>query len=488
MQKNMEKNKEIKQLPEVFKELQEARNKAYRESLNVNLNNLTTNINNQNINIQNDVKIEINNLKRIKLFLKKIIKFGENKKINRYICRIAEDLKIRKIKLHQITISLSMLTIAFIVISLTTNTIMAKEENKEQKNIAVEFEENENAIDLLEVLSDNISVTTRKDIIAEEADIAYSIKYIENDKMPLGEEKIINPGSLGKKETTYLRTYENDEMISEDIIGLLVLEDPKTETVEVGTSEYLRKHNVHIGEKMFLTQDADLKEKNTDTSNVLASIWIYMDVILLDFDDNWCKVMYDEQVGYIKNDLLVTETTMPGIEEISRKQRILSKVDFNMDISKPTNMTKDDFKKVLTDTNDKKKIFENSSEVFYNMEQKYGINGIFLAAVGIHESAWGTSKIATDKNNLFGYMAYDRNPYSFSANFETYEEGIETLAKVFCKYYLYPSGTPIYEDEVAKGSYYNGATVTGVNTRYASDTEWCNKVYKKMVYLYSKLP
>ena len=28
--------------------------------------------------------------------------------------------------------------------------------------------------------------------------------------------------------------------------------------------------------------------------------------------------------------------------------------------------------------------------------------GIFLAAVGIHESAWGTSKLAIEKNNLFG--------------------------------------------------------------------------------------
>lgn len=493
MQKNIEKNKEEKQLPEVFKELQEARNKAYINNSIRLKNNLTNN--SQNIDFRDSVKVEINNkkelnnLKKIHAFFKKIMSLGKDKKINRYICRIAEDLKIRKIKLHQITVTLSMLTISLIVISLTTNSIMAKEENKiEENNIKVEFEENENAIDLLEVLSDNISVTTRKDIIAENADIAYSIKYIENDKMPLGEEKIIDAGIKGKKETTYLRTYENDEMTSEEIIGLLVLENPKTEIVEIGTSEYLGKHKVHIGEKMFLTQDTELKEKNSEMSNDLTSIWIYMDVTLLDFDEKWCKVMYDEQVGYISNDLLVTETTMPGIEEISRKQRILSKVDFDMDISKPTNMTKEDFKKVLTDSNDKKKIFENSAEIFYNMEQKYGINGIFLASVGIHESAWGTSKIATDKNNLFGYMAYDRNPYTFSANFETYEECIETLARVFCKYYLYQSGTPIYEDEVAKGSYYNGATVTGVNVRYASDKEWCNKVYKTMVYLYSKLP
>ena len=43
------------------------------------------------------------------------------------------------------------------------------------------------------------------------------------------------------------------------------------------------------------------------------------------------------------------------------------------------------------------------------MEKKYNINGIFLASMAIHESGWGTSQIAQDKKNLFGYGSYDRN-------------------------------------------------------------------------------
>lgn len=37
------------------------------------------------------------------------------------------------------------------------------------------------------------------------------------------------------------------------------------------------------------------------------------------------------------------------------------------------------------------------------------------------------------------------------------------------------------------GTYYNGATVAGVNTRYASDTNWATRVYEIMVSLYGKL-
>lgn len=497
--KKIEKKDMEKQLPDVFKELQEIRkkqansyNKMHSKIQNINTNNNLTN-QNKSIKINADTKIDLNNDSNIKREFTKKARY-KTKKISKYICRVAYEIKQRNIKLHQISIVLTIAILTFTLIGINTNNILAKEDKTEEmqknENIqSIEFEENENAIDLLEVLSDNISVTTRKDIIAEEADIIFSTIYNENDKLPKGEEHIIEQGINGRKETTYLRTYENDEMISEEIVGLLVLEDPKKQIVEVGTSEFLAKHNVHIGERMFLKQDADLKEKNSNSSNTIAeSIWIYMDVILLDFDENWCKVQYNDKIGYIQNDMLVTETTMPGVTELSRKQRIISKLDFNMKVNEPSNMSKEDFKKILTDTKDKNKIFENSSEIFYNMEKKYNINGVFLASVGIHESAWGTSKIAKDKNNLFGYMAYDRNPYAFSAKFDTYEDGIETLAKAFCKYYMYPSGTPIYDGEVAKGSYFNEPTVSGINVRYASDKQWCEKVYKTMTYLYSKLP
>ncbi len=38
--------------------------------------------------------------------------------------------------------------------------------------------------------------------------------------------------------------------------------------------------------------------------------------------------------------------------------------------------------------------------IFYYIEKQYNINGVFVAAVGIHESAWGTSKIAIEKKKF----------------------------------------------------------------------------------------
>ena len=52
---------------------------------------------------------------------------------------------------------------------------------------------------------------------------------------------------------------------------------------------------------------------------------------------------------------------------------------------------------------------------------------------------------------------------------------------------LNQKGTSIYGGEKAVGTYYNGATLSGINKKYATDKNWANGVYKNMEYLYNKL-
>ena len=159
-----------------------------------------------------------------------------------------------------------------------------------------------------------------------------------------------------------------------------------------------------------------------------------------------------------------------------------------MDLTKPSGLTLAQFQKVLSGNSaDKKGVLASNAEFFYYAERQYGINGIYLASMAIHESAWGTSQIAKDKNNLFGYGSYDSTPYESSYEFTNYAEGIETVAKSLVKYYLNPSGTKIYDGETAAGWYYNGPTLSGVNTRYASDQDWHTKVFNYMQMMYNRL-
>ena len=45
----------------------------------------------------------------------------------------------------------------------------------------------------------------------------------------------------------------------------------------------------------------------------------------------------------------------------------------------------------------------------------------------------------------------------------------------------------LVDDLIATGTYFNGTTAKSVNTRYASDQGWADKVFNYMQYLYNKL-
>lgn len=170
------------------------------------------------------------------------------------------------------------------------------------------------------------------------------------------------------------------------------------------------------------------------------------------------------------------------------KPYLLKELSKNMPLNKPSGLTLDQFKKIFeNESKDKNEVFEENAEYFYYVEQAYGINGVFVAAIGVHESAWGTSRIATNKKNLFGYGAYDMNAYASAYEYNGYAAGIDMIARVLMKNYLNPKGTTIYNNEVATGKYYNGNTVSAVNKKYATDKKWADSVYTWMCYLYNRL-
>ena len=212
------------------------------------------------------------------------------------------------------------------------------------------------------------------------------------------------------------------------------------------------------------------------------------------------KKTYDKNGDLVKEEQMsavVIKSSINKVIDIGTKKYVAPKpkvqvgstsgsFSFNIALNKPSGFTLEQFIKALTDDKDKNKVFQNNAKFFYYIEKQYNINGMFVAAVGIHESAWGTSKISRDKNNLFGYGAYDSNPYNGAYTFDNYAESIDLVSRVFVKYYLNPSGTKIYDGNTANGKYYNGNTLSAVNKKYATDKNWANGVYKQMQYLYNK--
>lgn len=371
------------------------------------------------------------------------------------------------------------------IIAFFKNHIFATNTKPEIKDIKA-FEENKNAINILSIMIENTD--KNKKLINEEREVNFETIYEENPNLPKDEEQVKQEGVLGKIKVTALQELKNNDIVNEEIIERIVVEEAIPNIIYKGTSEFLRDFNVHIGDTMYLMEIADLKENENIDSNTISNINRYLNVTIEEVKGDWIKVKYKDFEGFIEKSKLTSESITPLITEKNRIAKLKESLNFEMNLDQKSGLTLSDYKTIFNGiSSDKNKIFSDNAEIFYNIEQKYNINGIFVAAIGIHESAWGTSTIAQDKHNLFGFAAYDRDPYNSAANFETYEECIDTVARVLAKNYLHSKGTNIAEDIIASATYNNGPTLTGVNTRYASDENWAEKVYKYMELLYNRL-
>jgi hypothetical protein len=103
---------------------------------------------------------------------------------------------------------------------------------------------------------------------------------------------------------------------------------------------------------------------------------------------------------------------------------------------------------------------------FLRVEREQGINARFFVAHAMLESGWGTSPIARYKRNLFGYGAYDRDPWRYATRFPSHAKGVAAVAEILRDSYLTPGGR----------WWYRFTTPRAINRYYASDPRWADKV------------
>jgi len=301
-------------------------------------------------------------------------------------------------------------------------------------------------------------------------------------------------GIDGKQETYTKKIYEGEKLVSEEKIGSKVTKSSVNKMVAIGTAAYTNNYTVKVGDNIYVTSSLlAVRTKANEKANKLISLNRDTQVKLLQKKDDWYQVQYQSYIGWSKAECFTYLDPNSNKEESNSKnqytkQQLFNKLSFNMALNKPSGLSLEQFKKIFAnEPRDTKNVFKNNAQYFYYSEKQYNVNGVFLAAVAIHESGWGGSSIANNKNNLFGYGAYDRTPYESSYQFNDYSEGIDLVARVFVKYYLNPAGTKIYDGNKAAGTYYNGPTLSGVNVRYATDENWANGVYTWMKHLYQNL-
>ncbi len=107
-------------------------------------------------------------------------------------------------------------------------------------------------------------------------------------------------------------------------------------------------------------------------------------------------------------------------------------------------------------------------QVFINAQNNFGMNALLVYAMGLHESDRGLSTQAVTKFNLFGWGAGDANPSDAYA-YSSVEVAVNQHFAINLRGYMNPTDTRHFGQVV-------GNKNNGMNTKYASDPYWGQKI------------
>lgn len=178
-----------------------------------------------------------------------------------------------------------------------------------------------------------------------------------------------------------------------------------------------------------------------------------------------------KKINYTRN----TNTTSRGNvnRENKQEQKYINpkdvKISKNMDLSKRTGLSKEDFKKVIKNLKqDRSGFFYENADIIYDLCEKYKINEMFFCGLIVAESGWNIAPNHRKTHNYISLMVKGK-----LLRYSSTKEGLEVAAKKLHENYLTPGG-----------KFYGGKTIAGVQKRFcpASNT-WDDLVYGSMKYV-----
>lgn len=110
----------------------------------------------------------------------------------------------------------------------------------------------------------------------------------------------------------------------------------------------------------------------------------------------------------------------------------------------------------------------DTADTFLEAQEKYGMNALAVFAMACMESSYGTSRYAVERNNLFGWTAYDSDPDSASW-FPSVTQAINEQMAINLRGY-------INIDDIRYFGSHLGNKGSGVNVKYAGDPYWGMKI------------
>ena len=327
------------------------------------------------------------------------------------------------------------------------------------------------------VLADNYAmnvITTKTKIIdiLEENNIVIlpdEIVFPSLDSQ-IGEDRTIKIAKSGTMENMVTQIANADEAITlEQVLGSYATIVEKIEVVKENIPyETITKNTSSVSEKDRVNQV--IQQGKDGLKEVTYKVKYQNDIEI-------SRTVINEEIIKKPVNKIVQVTSSTSRGEVDRTQEIEQtdiepkdvKISKNMDLTKRTGLSKEDFKKIIKKLkSDKSKFFDRNADTIYDLCEKYQINEMFFCGLIAAESGWN---IAENHRSTYNYISlmYKGKLIKYSSE----KEGLEVAAQKLHQNYL-----------TKGGKYYNGKTINGVQKRFcpASDT-WDDLVYGCMEYV-----
>lgn len=207
------------------------------------------------------------------------------------------------------------------------------------------------------------------------------------------------------------------------------------EPVTVAASE-MKKEEVDKQEE---TKDNQVKEYDFNVFQMddialsfepaLSREKLYVDSIMI--DNHWNMLSKSETVK-VETEEVTTKMEEPyeNVEisvSVLHKEPELPEIQLSFeDITVTSNATKEQIDAAVRGT-----WLEPYSQLYYDLEQEYGVNALIAIATAIQETGWeGNSRLAVERNNIYGIL---------NGSFKSKEDCIRYYFKLISSFYV-PNG------------------------------------------------
>lgn len=243
------------------------------------------------------------------------------------------------------------------------------------------------------------------------------------------------------------------------IFGLTILGNTLYAENSTDTKERIIKKEIKFEQKI------DINKLIRDKENQFEISTFFKEDVKKEIKDNNKTSNYDRET---------TSTSRGEVNRTTKKEQTYTKlkdikVSKNMDLTKRTGISKEDFKKLMKNLkSDKSNFFYRNANTIYDLCEKYQINEMFFCGLIAAESGWNIAGNHRSTHNYISLM-YKGKLIKYSSE----AQGLEVAAQKLHQNYL-----------TKGGKYYNGKTITGVQKRFcpASNT-WDDLVYGCMKYV-----